>query len=98
MNIAFRCDAGWGIGNGQILRSLALANALKDRGAKCVFLCHDAPDFIAGQVIAAGHRIETLLSQNPMMYRDRDSLEQEDAAACLKALPGRVDWLVVPAS
>jgi hypothetical protein len=46
-------------------------------------------------VIAAGHRIVTLLSQNPMMYRDRDSLEQEDAAAFLKALPGRVDWLVV---
>ncbi|MEN9358830.1 MAG: UDP-2,4-diacetamido-2,4, 6-trideoxy-beta-L-altropyranose hydrolase [Verrucomicrobiota bacterium] len=95
MNIAFRCDAGWGIGNGQILRSLALANALKARGGTCLFLCHDAPDFIAGQIIAAGHRIETLLSQNPMVNLDRDSLEQEDAAACLKALPGGVDWLVV---
>ena len=75
MIVAFRCDAGRATGNGQMLRCLALADALKARGARCVFLCHDAPDAIAGQIMAAGHRIETLLSQNPMMYRDRDSLE-----------------------
>ena len=95
MKIAFRCDAGRAIGNGQMLRCLALADALKVRGASCVFLCHDAPDAIAGLIMAAGHHIETLLSQNPMIYRERESLEQEDAAACLRALPGGVDWLVV---
>lgn len=43
MNIAFRVDASFLIGTGHVMRCLTLANALRERGAVCRFICREHP-------------------------------------------------------
>ena len=53
MKIAFRVDASIEIGNGHVMRCLALANVLVKRGGDCYFICRKLPgsliEFIRGQ-------------------------------------------------
>lgn len=41
MNIIFRADASLEIGSGHIMRCLTLADALKEQGATCTFICRE---------------------------------------------------------
>ncbi|WP_261845152.1 UDP-2,4-diacetamido-2,4,6-trideoxy-beta-L-altropyranose hydrolase [Aliamphritea ceti] len=41
--IAFRVDASIDIGSGHVMRCLTLANALRQLGAECVFICREHP-------------------------------------------------------
>lgn len=43
MNIFFRTDASLKIGIGHVMRCLTLAQALRDRGAHCRFICREHP-------------------------------------------------------
>lgn len=49
MKVCFRVDASVDIGSGHVMRCLALADALRLRGADCHFICRDLP----GHLVAA---------------------------------------------
>jgi len=43
LNIVFRVDSSFLIGSGHLMRCLALATELKNKGAKIIFICKDLP-------------------------------------------------------
>lgn len=43
LTVAFRADASLDIGTGHVMRCLTLADALRDRGALCRFICREHP-------------------------------------------------------
>ncbi|MBT5187017.1 MAG: UDP-2,4-diacetamido-2,4,6-trideoxy-beta-L-altropyranose hydrolase, partial [Kordiimonadaceae bacterium] len=43
MNVTFRVDASIEMGTGHVMRCLTLANALKEKGANCQFICREHP-------------------------------------------------------
>jgi len=103
LNIAFRVDAGVQIGTGHLMRCLALADTLAQRGAQTVFLARDLPAYLAQWVQARGHAVRQLplhpdepcdsgLAHSAWLRASQDS----DAADTLEALAGcSWDWLVV---
>ena len=58
--IAFRADGGDTIGRGHVMRCLALADTLCERGAECVFLHRDRPGHMADVIDARGHGLRLL--------------------------------------
>lgn len=105
MRFLFRTDADVTIGTGHLMRCLALAEALRERGSECTFLCRGAGlGKLADQIISAGH--DLLLLPESSAPEDVDDLlhatwlpggQSRDAAACLAAIAGRAqaDWLVI---
>lgn len=50
MNIVFRVDASLDIGTGHVMRCLTLADALREQGAECHFICREHPGNLLGQI------------------------------------------------
>jgi spore coat polysaccharide biosynthesis predicted glycosyltransferase SpsG len=50
MNIVFRTDSSLEIGTGHVMRYLTLAEALRDRGENCRFICREHPGNILGLI------------------------------------------------
>lgn len=69
-SILFVCDAGPSVGGGHVMRSLTLAAALSERGARCTFLADAFTDGLldrydrvgCARVAAADHRPNTLIA------------------------------------
>jgi UDP-2,4-diacetamido-2,4,6-trideoxy-beta-L-altropyranose hydrolase len=105
MRIAFRCDASVEIGSGHLMRCLTLADALKRRGAECVFLAAPSPMIGQALIEARGHRFRPLaVGQQGAVPSSADDLAhahwlpwgwEADAAAVASALPETMDWMVV---
>lgn len=58
MTIVFRADADVAMGTGHVMRCLALAEALIDRGQRCLFLSHALPPALMDHLRAAGITVE----------------------------------------
>lgn len=104
MKIAFRADASLQIGSGHVMRCLTLADALKQKGAECHFLCREHPGHLLELVRGKGHVVHVLPCE-PESPIDRDgsahaawlgATQEQDAQACLPILQAlQPDWLIV---
>lgn len=103
MNIALRVDAGQKIGTGHFMRCLTLANTLKQRGARCIFLSRHLPQYLAQILEDQGHTLCSLPARNDGIFDTKlahaswlETTQQADAADSLEVLRKQEwDWLVV---
>ena len=106
MRVAFRTDASTRLGAGHVIRCIALAKALRVRGAAVIFVCRELPERLALMVRSSGFDVALLPHKQGSSPGEqyRDSLEsllgvptKEDALDTVRVLEacGRVDWLVV---
>lgn len=105
MHIAFRADASIQIGTGHVMRCLTLADALRERGSRCTFICRPHSGHLVEVIAQRGHNVVCLTS----LAEVSDDLQgapahaawlgtdwQIDAQETHEALGSEgVDWLVV---
>ena len=89
-----RADSSMQIGGGHMMRCLALAGELRERGVQVIFLCADLPGNLSALASKAGCHVEVLANAGGA---PTDAQRQElDAAACAALVrPSADDWLVV---
>lgn len=108
MNIVFRVDASLDIGTGHVMRCLTLANALKEAGASCQFICREHKGNLIDAISKQGFAVHKLPivdfgpdtavtgHDSPTYARWLGSSQLEDAQACGVVLETiKPDWLVV---
>lgn len=107
--IAFRADASLQIGTGHVMRCLTLADHLRERGVKSIFLGRPHAGNLLDLVGQRGHVALTLPAREPVKATAQQdpvhsswlgSTWDEDAQDCIHALRQHldgtcVDWLVV---
>lgn len=104
-SVVFRTDASLQIGSGHVVRCLALAAALRDRGARCHFIGRALDGHLLDLVTRAGHHVTRLAAMPdyvdcaPSVLAHAGWLEvawEIDARQTLAAIGSqKVDWLVV---
>jgi UDP-2,4-diacetamido-2,4,6-trideoxy-beta-L-altropyranose hydrolase len=105
LKIAFRTDASLQIGTGHVMRCLTLADALRERGASCTFICRPHSGHLLDMVTQRGHNAVALPNGGTTTHHMPADLAhaawlgtdwQTDAQQTSKALGNNsVDWLVV---
>lgn len=60
MHIVFRTDASLKIGTGHVMRCLVLADALRERAAKCSFICRSHAGHLLDLIKQRGHQVWAL--------------------------------------
>lgn len=106
MRVAFRVDASIDIGTGHVMRCLTLANALREHGAQCEFVCRAHPGHLAGRIESAGHAVHLLPLRAGEEAGEESAVAahahwlgsgwRRDAAETVAALGASPrDWLVV---
>lgn len=108
-NIAFRADASMQIGTGHVMRCLTLADALRERGASCSFVCRPHQGHLLDLVVQRGHQALALPELQEIAQLNRNATahthwlgtgwgtDAQDTQHALSAHTGGqpVDWLVV---
>ncbi len=104
MQIIFRTDASLQIGTGHVMRCLALADALRERGAQCTFISRPHVGHLLDLIAQRGHAAIALAHADDSFTVPADPTHAKwlgtdwtsDAAQTLQALGSQVvDWLVV---
>ncbi len=109
MRIVFRVDASIQMGTGHVMRCLTLADALKNQGAECYFICREHPGNLIGLITQRGHHVDALpyidLSQEGKLQNHTidlahaswlGSTQKEDSSLCIPIVEAlKPDWLVV---
>jgi UDP-2,4-diacetamido-2,4,6-trideoxy-beta-L-altropyranose hydrolase len=80
----FRVDSSSEIGAGHVMRCLTLANALRQEGATCQFICRDHPGNIADKIREEGHGLTMLALQDDGLIPD-GSFDEDDYSSWLGA-------------
>lgn len=101
---AFRVDASLQIGTGHVMRCLALASVLQQRGARCHFIARELDGHLLERIAASGHDAHRLppapaAGADPDVPAHAAWLQadwREDARQTAQLLDAlRPDWLVV---
>jgi len=108
MKVVFRVDASLQIGTGHVMRCLTLADALRQGGARCVFICRPHEGHLLDLIAQRGHVAVTLPQ---LQFQKQDAFASaggpahavwlgtgwdHDAQDTLLSLEGDVaDWLIV---
>jgi UDP-2,4-diacetamido-2,4,6-trideoxy-beta-L-altropyranose hydrolase len=105
LKIVFRTDASLQIGTGHVMRCLTLADALRERGARCTFICRPQSGHLLDMVTQRGHHAVALPNGGTTTHHMQADLVhaawlgtdwQTDAQQTSEALGNdSVDWLVV---
>lgn len=104
MRIAFRVDASLQIGTGHVMRCLTLADALREQGALCTFICRPHAGHLLELLAQRGHKSLALSKPQANFNAPADPAHavwlgaswDDDAEQTLLALgQQKVDWLVV---
>jgi UDP-2,4-diacetamido-2,4,6-trideoxy-beta-L-altropyranose hydrolase len=109
MRIAFRTDSSLQIGAGHVMRCLTLADAMRERGAQCYFVCRPNPGHLFDLINQRGHNIFPLPDLKQVNASKLTGTAHaawlgtdwaSDAKDTLKALndnlgSNAIDWLVV---
>lgn len=82
IRVAFRADASVQIGTGHVMRCMTLADALRDYGAECLFLCRQHDGNLLDLIITRGYNAIAL------PRRDAETAALDDLAA-----PTHAQWL-----
>lgn len=81
--ILFRVDSATYMGAGHVMRCLSLAEALRERGAQCDFVCRDLDGAILEKIGLAGFSLAVLPSPAGLFAIDQGA-------------PAHAEWLKVP--
>ncbi|WP_434701026.1 UDP-2,4-diacetamido-2,4,6-trideoxy-beta-L-altropyranose hydrolase [Pseudomonas sp. D1-36] len=110
MKVVFRADASLQIGIGHVMRCLTLAEALRDAGADCHFICREHPGHLLDLICGKGFGAHSLTDgedaePGELTTDDLDELahaswlgvsQQQDAKACEQIITDlKPSWLVV---
>lgn len=108
MIVAFRVDASFQIGTGHVMRCLTLADDLRSKGVKIVFVCRKHPGHLDYTIKAQGYEVIGVKSGlGGECYQDYTSLSSDaswfgldqsnDAEQTIEALQGNGlwDWIIV---
>jgi UDP-2,4-diacetamido-2,4,6-trideoxy-beta-L-altropyranose hydrolase len=80
MRVVFRTDASLQIGTGHVMRCLTLADALRERGAQCSFICRPHEGHLLQLIAKRGHQSLAL----PVL---------QEAASSSRNVTAYADWL-----
>ncbi len=104
MNVVFRCDASLVIGSGHVMRCLTLADALREKGCTCQFVCRNHPSNLSALIQEKGYRVTLLPLQEFQVepYPHHASwvgadwqTDAKETGALIATLETPPDWLVV---
>lgn len=105
MNITFRTDASIQIGTGHVMRCLTLANALREHGATCEFVCRAHAGNLVDHIESQGFKVHALPAAEQGASNSSSTYDyaawlgvswQQDAEQTLTAIGHKkADWLVV---
>ena len=89
INVTFRVDASLEVGNGHVMRCLALARALADRGASCKFVCAALHGNLVDLINSNGFESDLLAHTEKFDWR-------ADSSGTVAAIgDDSPDWLIV---
>lgn len=109
MHVAFRTDASLQMGTGHVMRCLTLADALRERGGSCTFVCRPHLGHLLAVVTQRGHQALALPELQEGAEHNRNdtahahwlgtdwATDAQDTQQAISACTGGqpVDWLVV---
>ncbi len=87
--VLFRVDGTPQIGSGHIIRSVALAQALKSQGAEIEFLSFCPWPHIKDYIVQQGFKL------NPFPYSERELGSQKDLEILVNEIKNGFDWVVL---